>query len=539
MPREQDDWKNLHLWQIQPVRDGLVFAGVFGIVYLGYVLRVVTVPILLALALAYLFEPLVGWLARRGSVRRPVSAAAIIVLAAVVIVVPAVAGLVAGGVQASQAARSIAGKVDLVYRSTQHPEDTALLTALYAPAERAKPSGERVSNAWVDLRNWLVEQERRAGLERQISGSNSTADPEQRKTPDGEGTPGDKQPDDKPPGDAPGGTRPDGTRAEPADGASGDAERRREPVVEGGAPGEPAADAPPGDAGEPPEKPKPELTNPGAPATGGSIVESAVAELLPPEAAYAAAQWLIRWMKANVEAIGQHALEAGGGAVGAVGGAVGWLGRVAFGGFLTAFFFYFFVVGYDHVLRFGRELVPKTNRGRVLDLVHQMDRVIAGFIRGRLTIATILTLYYIIGYWIIGVPAFLILGIVVGVLTLVPYAAGIGIPAAILLLWLSAQDGVQGTWWWILGAPMVVHSLQQLLDDYFLTPRIQGKSTNMDTPTILFASIAGGVLAGFYGLLLAIPVAACIKILLKEVFWPRFKAWSEGRASDFLPIGKE
>jgi predicted PurR-regulated permease PerM len=81
-----------------------------------------------------------------------------------------------------------------------------------------------------------------------------------------------------------------------------------------------------------------------------------------------------------------------------------------------------------------------------------------------------------------------------------------------------------------------VQVLTQFLDDYVLTPTIQGKSTNMDTPTILFASIAGGALAGIYGLLLAIPVAACIKILMREVFWPRFRAWAQGNASDPLPI---
>ena len=78
--------------------------------------------------------------------------------------------------------------------------------------------------------------------------------------------------------------------------------------------------------------------------------------------------------------------------------------------------------------------------------------------------------------------------------------------------------------------------LDQLLDDYVLTPAIQGKNTNMDTPTILFASIAGGSLAGIYGLLVAIPAAACIKILLREVFWPRVRRWAEGKERDFLPL---
>jgi len=98
---------------------------------------------------------------------------------------------------------------------------------------------------------------------------------------------------------------------------------------------------------------------------------------------------------------------------------------------------------------------------------------------------------------------------------------------------------MQSTWWWVVFAPLVVFMIAQGMDDYVLTPAIQGKNTGMDTPSILFASLAGGTLAGVYGLLLAIPIAACIKILLREVFWPRFDAWAKGRARDFLPIGRE
>jgi predicted PurR-regulated permease PerM len=139
-------------------------------------------------------------------------------------------------------------------------------------------------------------------------------------------------------------------------------------------------------------------------------------------------------------------------------------------------------------------------------------------------------------YWLIGVPASLIVGPIMGILTIVPYASGIAAPIAMVLMWLDPAGGWRGEWWWIIAGPLVVLGVAQFLDDYVLNPMIQGKTTNMDTPTILFASIAGGSLAGFYGVLVAIPVAACVKILLKEVFWPRFKAWSEGRAPDMLPI---
>jgi predicted PurR-regulated permease PerM len=46
------------------------------------------------------------------------------------------------------------------------------------------------------------------------------------------------------------------------------------------------------------------------------------------------------------------------------------------------------------------------------------------------------------------------------------------------------------------------------------------------------------VLLGFYGMLLAVPVAACLKIVFRESFWPRFKAWAEGRVKDFLPVSR-
>ena len=85
-------------------------------------------------------------------------------------------------------------------------------------------------------------------------------------------------------------------------------------------------------------------------------------------------------------------------------------------------------------------------------------------------------------------------------------------------------------------APIVVQGISQVLDDYILSPLIQGKSTDMSMPLILFASIAGGVLGGFYGLLLAIPVAACLKILFEEMVLPRIKAWASGDAPDVLPI---
>ena len=184
-------------------------------------------------------------------------------------------------------------------------------------------------------------------------------------------------------------------------------------------------------------------------------------------------------------------------------------------------------------------MLPTKNRERVVEIVRKMDVAISGFIRGRLTISLVLAGFYSVGFWLIGVPAPLLTGPGIAFLAIIPYAAVAGIPVVILLLWLEAHTGFQGTWWWVLLSPIACYQLGQALDDYVLTPVIQGKSTDLDTPTILFASIAGGALMGFYGLLVAIPLAACLRILIREVFWPRFRDWSEGRERDFLPIDSE
>jgi predicted PurR-regulated permease PerM len=259
-----------------------------------------------------------------------------------------------------------------------------------------------------------------------------------------------------------------------------------------------------------------------------------------PSEAYRVVEAGLSWVQSHAQVIGRQAIGTGAQAVGVAMSTARSIGMMVFGGFLTAFFFFFLSTGFGRVLKFWEGLIPERKKGRAVELLVQMDRVVSGFVRGRLLIAMILAVVYTIGYWLAGVPAPLIMGPLVGLLTLIPYAALLGIPVCSLLMALE-PSGVawQAAWWWVLLAPAGVYALGQALDDYGLTPRIQGKHTGMDTPTILFASIAGGTLAGVYGLLLAIPIAACIRVLMKEIFWPRFRAWAEGRAEDVLPIGKE
>ncbi len=411
------DWKTLRLWQIQPVRDILIVLLIFGVVYLGYLASIVTVPILLALLLAYLFEPLVSWLVTRRIASRRGSALGIILFAAIVFVVPAVLGGTFAVVQGVRFVETTARNIDLLARSVEKPEDEQL---------RARIAHE----GWGRIRDYMVREN-----------------------------------------------------------------QRRQELMKGA-----------GDSGHEAES--------------QSLYQS-----------------ILNWARDNARDIGKQAVLTGAGAFSVAAGALKSVVFLVFGAALTGFFFYFFCTGWGRVLAFWESLIPEKRKWRVIDLVQQMDHVIAGFVRGRIIICAIIGVYASFAYWLAGAPAPLVFGPLVGALFIVPYVHALMIPIVMIAMAIDPSSiDWQATWWWILLAPMAVYMTCQMLDDYLLTPTIQGNTTGMDTPTIVFASFAGGALMGIYGLLIAIPLAACIKILLRELFWPRFKAWAEGRARDFLPI---
>ncbi|MEZ6233067.1 MAG: AI-2E family transporter [Phycisphaerales bacterium] len=477
------DWWGLHLWQIQPIRDVLLIAGVVLLVQMGYALRIVTIPILVAMLVAYLFEPLVERITRLKWVSRQGATLLIIFSAAVIVVAPLTIGLGFAAVQTTQLARSLSTNIGLVRKAGANAQDE---TALAETMDRLPNEGWRsIAEYWIELQQ-QIEGGQAGDAADAAALMDAPVPPPQRPSDIGYAV-----------------------RPIPWNVLEDHADRPQATGIEDN----------PDDIA--------------AALRAARVREARSAE-------FGLLQLVINWIEAHTNEIVQHSLATGRGAVGLAIGTAGGLGVFLFQGFLTAFFFYFFSTGWGKVQEFWSSLIPERRKGFVIDLLKKMDAVIAGFIRGRLLIGVILAIYFTIAYWLIGVPAPLVLGPITGVLCLVPYVGIVSVPAAIITMWLSPSPwfAFQTTWWWMVFAPIVVYNAGQFFDDYVLTPQIQGKSTNMDIPSILFATIAGGAVAGIYGLLLAIPVAACIKILMQEIFWPKFRAWATGKAKDFLPIDR-
>lgn len=222
--------------------------------------------------------------------------------------------------------------------------------------------------------------------------------------------------------------------------------------------------------------------------------------------------------------------------------ALGILGSVVRFGILAVlipFYFFFFSLWFPQVVAFARGCIPDDNKSHVEGLLGKMDAAVAGFVRGRIVIAFIMAILLATGWMIVGVPYAIVLGIAVGVFCAVPFLGLIGIPLTVGLLFLDqlgVDEAQRMVWWGIILWPVLVFAIVQALDGWVLTPLIAGKATNLDPVTIFVAVLAGGSVLGAYGMLLAIPVAACIKILIQESLLPNVHAWARGEADDPLPF---
>ncbi|NBC11265.1 MAG: AI-2E family transporter [Planctomycetes bacterium] len=187
---------------------------------------------------------------------------------------------------------------------------------------------------------------------------------------------------------------------------------------------------------------------------------------------------------------------------------------------LFSFFFLSWKLG--EFMNWFVPFIPIDHRERTLEILVRMDRTVSAWLRGRLVQALLLAIMLTVGWAIAGVPYWFLLGVISGVLGLVPYLIVVGWAIALLLTALDSMAGGSFSWWVLLW-PTLVYVIAQTIDGWVVEPLLQGKATEMGTLTVLLVVMIGGVLGGVLGLLIAIPVAACIKILCVELVLPKLR----------------
>jgi len=192
----------------------------------------------------------------------------------------------------------------------------------------------------------------------------------------------------------------------------------------------------------------------------------------------------------------------------AIGGTATALGSLSVALFVPVFSFYF-LHDFDSIVARARELLPASLRPSVVATAVQVDHVIGQFMRGQLTVMGILAVLYGFGYWIIGVPLAVPIGVLAGVLSFIPYVGStLALVFGLLMVALHFTSWAQ-----VLGV-VAVYGVIQLLEGLVITPRIVGGKLGLSPVWVLFALLAFGNLFGFVGVMLALPASAVIKVFV-------------------------
>lgn len=172
---------------------------------------------------------------------------------------------------------------------------------------------------------------------------------------------------------------------------------------------------------------------------------------------------------------------------------------------------FYLLLDWDDVLRRIRDLLPRHIEPMVSQLARECDDVLAAFLRGQLLVMLALGIIYSIGLEIVGLKLALIIGMVAGLGSIIPYFGfAIGIISATIaaVIQFGRIDDVLLVW--------VVFGIGQAIEGWVLQPYFVGDRIGLHPVAVIFAIMAGGQLFGFAGMLLALPVAAIIMVLLRH-----------------------
>lgn len=176
--------------------------------------------------------------------------------------------------------------------------------------------------------------------------------------------------------------------------------------------------------------------------------------------------------------------------------------------FITPIVAFYMLRDWDRIVAAVDGWLPRDHLETIRGIARDIDRVLSGFVRGQLLVCLGLGAFYGIGLSIVGLDFGLFIGIVTGLLSFVPifgmligFVVGIGVALV--------QFGLA----WPVVAVAVVFAIGQFVEGNFVTPKIVGERVGLHPVWTIFALLAGGAIAGFTGLLLAVPAAAVIGVL--------------------------
>jgi predicted PurR-regulated permease PerM len=165
-------------------------------------------------------------------------------------------------------------------------------------------------------------------------------------------------------------------------------------------------------------------------------------------------------------------------------------------------------------------LIPPTQRDEIRGLMDRISQAVGGFFRGQLLVALFVGVASSIGLWAVGLPFWLLVGMVAGVFNLVPLIGpfiGGGLAVVIALV---AGEPLTALW-----AALVLLAVQQL-DNHLISPNVMSRTVQLHPVVVMLALLVGASFAGLFGMLVIVPLVAVTKIVFLFL-WSRYVSYGD------------
>jgi len=187
---------------------------------------------------------------------------------------------------------------------------------------------------------------------------------------------------------------------------------------------------------------------------------------------------------------------------------VGWVGSLVLIPVVT----FYLLRDWDLLVARLHEFIPRSVESKVSQIACESDDILGAFMRGQLLVMLSLAVIYCLGLWMVGLKLALLIGLLAGLVSFVPYLGFIiGILAAGIAIMLQTGQITD------LLYVFIVFGVGQVLESVVLTPALVGDRIGLHPVAVIFAVMAGGQLFGFVGVLLALPAAAVLAVIMRHV----------------------
>ena len=183
---------------------------------------------------------------------------------------------------------------------------------------------------------------------------------------------------------------------------------------------------------------------------------------------------------------------------------------------ITLLYMFFILLDYETLTANWIRIFPKKSRPFWHELMMDVEREMNNYIRGQGMVALCMGIMFCIGFTIIGFPMAIGLGILIGIMDLVPYLHTFALIPTAFLAMLKAADTGQN-FWLVFGLAFLVFCVVQIITDMVVTPKIMGKAMGLNPAILLLSLSVWGALLGFIGLIVALPLTT-----LLIAYWQRY-----------------